>query len=1307
MMMNYLVVLASACLLGASAQTISTSAKLAEKYAGATCIIPLCLTKCEYGYEVTDEGCRTCDCRRCPKGEEYHKEKDMCVPVTCDSPKACDADTETCVPTKPEKCEIGVPCPAFICRKKRSCKLSEGTIVPHGYIGSGEGNNFCNRCFCNDGLLACTKLLCCPAGHEYDKTLKKCVLICKQKQCEKNCKLSDGTVVPHGWSGRGLGKNYCNYCRCAYGTLACTKRSCCEEGELWNARKGVCVPLTCASSKACPAGTICVRRPQNCSDTALTAELASKLDAIATDDVLASQYSTSLVSETYCPQFQCLSCPLIKCTTPCRLGYVEDKNGCMTCECRKCPLGEVYSDRLEKCVPETCLSTNACSDDERCLTVFVLCDSSPSGVCVRYKCIPKRPCKLSDGSLVRHGFLGMDKCNLCKCNDGDLRCTDRVCCADGFVFCPERKRCVPECKTEVCELFCKLPNGKVVRDGWEGESDCRKCFCRAGILSCTTAPHCCAPGEEYSLSTNKCVPVSCRAASCPTGTVCSPVDVLCKGSDPCRQYQCVNCPLVLCAERCRFGYAYDENGCQTCDCLRCPAGEEFDTYTHKCVPVSCRSENACDSNEKCVPKEIACVRAPCPQFVCMAKRSCKTQDDRVVPHGTVYNYKCNKCYCNDGALRCTTRICCDKGYILHKPSGTCVPLCRDAPCESPCPLGNGTIVPHGYSGRGVGDNFCNRCFCAYGKLACTDRVCCPKGEEYSKEKDACVPISCASPRACPVGKVCYDNLKYCAALTYIGGEVAGTGVPSACAQYVCKDCPQVLCKVACKNGYKTDKNGCQTCECKTCPHGEEFDSNGKCVPVTCRSENACKEDEVCIMSATPVMCVTGPCRQFKCRPLRSCLLHDGVTTVDHGAFVVDKSAGASSILPLRCNKCYCYDGTLRCTKKICCKDDDHVYDSERGVCVPVCVKPRCDRVCTLTNGTLVLGPWSGYDQCNKCRCDEDGNLACTERVCCPPGKVYNADEGKCECPPLLACNIKCKYGYVHDNNGCPRCRCRRCPDKHEYDYVLQTCRPVCPNSVNTTSLCPASAAQCVYGHQVDDEGCPVCKCKPCPPALTFMQGECKCPDLQCDLACEMGFVVDEHGCKTCKCRPCPLGQEYDEDKKECTCKELQCDLACDKTGFVVDEQGCKRCKCKRCGEGQEYDEKLDKCVPTCGPVCAIFCEHGNVLDKNGCATCECNRCPKGQAYIAFTNTCVDLCVGTIECDLTCADGFVVSKDNNGCVECKCLEDDDDDTSGSGSGGGDDDDDEGSSSGGSSADINTPSFFLCLALIALSFLQVLH
>ena len=42
----------------------------------------------------------------------------------------------------------------------KKCVLSGGETVESGWAGKGTGDNYCNNCFCSNGGLGCTKMLC-------------------------------------------------------------------------------------------------------------------------------------------------------------------------------------------------------------------------------------------------------------------------------------------------------------------------------------------------------------------------------------------------------------------------------------------------------------------------------------------------------------------------------------------------------------------------------------------------------------------------------------------------------------------------------------------------------------------------------------------------------------------------------------------------------------------------------------------------------------------------------------------------------------------------------------------------------------------------------------------------------------------------------------------------------------------------------------------------------------------------------------------------------------------------------------------
>jgi hypothetical protein len=93
---------------------------------------------------------------------------------------------------------------------KKPCKQLSGLPVAHGLSVAGEGDNYCNSCTCNDGVLMCTKIGCdlckkpnrrvCGTGLKCRSPDGKCVDKCEgmANACDKSsvCKL--GECLPIG-----------------------------------------------------------------------------------------------------------------------------------------------------------------------------------------------------------------------------------------------------------------------------------------------------------------------------------------------------------------------------------------------------------------------------------------------------------------------------------------------------------------------------------------------------------------------------------------------------------------------------------------------------------------------------------------------------------------------------------------------------------------------------------------------------------------------------------------------------------------------------------------------------------------------------------------------------------------------------------------------------------------------------------------------------------------------------------------------------------------------------------------------------
>merc|ERR1719499_1273465 len=63
------------------------------------------------------------------------------------------------------------------------CVMRNGATVANGWAGNDIGDNWCNTCTCNDGVLACTQIFC----------------ITRTEPVFDTCVLPDGELVEDGW----------------------------------------------------------------------------------------------------------------------------------------------------------------------------------------------------------------------------------------------------------------------------------------------------------------------------------------------------------------------------------------------------------------------------------------------------------------------------------------------------------------------------------------------------------------------------------------------------------------------------------------------------------------------------------------------------------------------------------------------------------------------------------------------------------------------------------------------------------------------------------------------------------------------------------------------------------------------------------------------------------------------------------------------------------------------------------------------------------------------------------------------------
>uniref|UniRef100_A0A8C7UPV9 Cysteine-rich motor neuron 1 protein n=1 Tax=Oncorhynchus mykiss TaxID=8022 RepID=A0A8C7UPV9_ONCMY len=399
-------------------------------------------------------------------------------------------------------------------------------------------------------------------------------------------------------------------------------------------------------------------------------------------------------------------------------------------------------------------------------------------------------------------------------------------------------------------------------------------------------------------------------------------------------------------------------------------------------------------------------------------------------------------------------------------------------------------------------------------------------EGYAPPGECCpLPSRCVcSPAGC-LRKVCQPG--------YLNILVAkGSGKPGECCDlYECKpvfsvDCSTVECplvqQVQCPpDSYETQvrltADGCCT-----------LPTRCECLPGLCSFPQCTVESSPQVVSrgdGTPGRC----CDVYECiNETKPACSFNGSEYHDGDMFRMDA-----------CHFCRCQGGVSVCFTAQCGILHCERYYIPEGECCPVCEDPIYPVLnfagCYVNGEILAHGDHWREDDCTFCQC-VSGDSRCVAAACghsclnpvtvpgecCPvceePTYITMAPPA---CQSLENCSLSekhCLYGFQLDLNGCRTCHCK-------------TREELCSALISVCTL------KCPFGLQTDAHGCDVCQCRPRPK---------KCKAVVCDKACPFGFIKNKHGCDICRCKKCP---------------ELPCDKACP-MGFQQDKLGCLKCQCR-------------------------------------------------------------------------------------------------------------------------------------------------
>ncbi|XP_065843026.1 uncharacterized protein [Oscarella lobularis] len=713
----------------------------------------------------------------------------------CD--KACGGRYEMDVSGNPI-CECAKdPCSDVRCGEFQECKW----------------NALTEKAFCED---TCTNNGKCDVTERcekaFDASKKSMIATCKPR-----CTTFD-TCSLECPSGYQTDSNGCRKCACR--PNKCTNVKCptptCRNPVLPD---GECCP-------ACPAKCRCSKLTKFCrAGYEVDPEFGCFLDECKPERCLTVTCPPVTCNETVLPRGDCClrcvdrdACPLRKCV-PCKNGYVVDRLGCRTCECRpnscrgvNCPMltCEHQVTRPGDCCP-TCIGR---ADNVIC--PHHLCNSfcangfemdvngCPTCNCKPEECTSKNSCEKVSGDCELDDAVSVwGKCGL-RCPMKGFQCPTLPCDNPvyfGSEICP---RCPARCPIVRCTIDCGATGYKYV-------NGCMTCECKPSECAqqnCSTLKDC-----EYLIWTEndpccpKCQETYCSNVKCPR--TCNVGFELVKIRGQCCR-QCMRtrtptpyvCPAVYqCTKACPGGYKTDWYGCPTCECkpsnckkLQCPALLGCN-YGYNVGDECCLT---CPATKK---KSFTCPQLPCANPIRFGDELCPRCPARCSP------------------IRCKTR--CAIGY-KYDTDGCMTCECRSASCAMrTCPKLN--------------DN------CKY-VIWTTEDECCPKCKEtYCSGVTGC-------PTSCPDGEELVTIQGQCCR------RCMATRTPFP---YVCPATRQ--CTMPCPGGYKLDLLGCPTCECKP----------DACKSVRCSTQFSCdypySYNSACCLTCPPADAETKPmCNELRC-----------------------------------------------------------------------------------------------------------------------------------------------------------------------------------------------------------------------------------------------------------------------------------------------------------------------------------------------------------------------------------------------------------------------------------------------------------
>lgn len=362
------------------------------------------------------------------------------------------------------------------------------------------------------------------------------------------------------------------------------------------------------------------------------------------------------------------------------------------------------------------------------------------------------------------------------------------------------------------------PNGCDIAEGRCVSTEVGKCV---GVT--------CPSGQQCSLATGTCMPVSGCGNACPTGYKC-----VSQPADMCVPDKCLNdnaCPAGFICEASTCTYGTREPECSNGQCAQPGCKSDADCGNGKCVQGTCQADQdkpECSKDSDCAAG-FGCVSRKCEPLV--VGDECAQDEDCGEYQYCVEGF----CYDEDDVPDCVKDSDCDKGEICYEEM--CIDPRDLLECEVDDDCDDGEVCQEGMCVEKQAPSQCQK------DSDCEADEMCLAGECVTNQDTP----ECIYNDDCNDGEACEDGI--CVPKT-VAPECADDGSYPRCEDNEIVTCDQgKIVRTAC-GSLKECRNG--ACVDKACTSGTKTCQNG--MLATCTSDrtwelSACGTGEICLDGA--------------------------------------------------------------------------------------------------------------------------------------------------------------------------------------------------------------------------------------------------------------------------------------------------------------------------------------------------------------------------------------------------------------------------------------------------------------------------